>query len=91
MWNFLQKNSEVLGISANELKLASMQGSLSENTARQIYKEFDEPDRLSPMVLDSLISQLFAQLCRHAKSIARACQVGCGTQMNSFISISEQL
>ncbi len=59
-------------LSASELKLVSMQGGLAEIAARQLYKEFDKPDPLSPIVMDSLISQLFVQLCRRRREFPQS-------------------
>ncbi|QHN05133.1 helix-turn-helix transcriptional regulator [Granulicella sp. WH15] len=53
------------------LSTVNLQGGLAKWTARQLYNEFDNPDDLSPVVLDSFILQLFAQVCRHRRQITQ--------------------
>jgi AraC family transcriptional regulator len=60
-----------IGVPASHLKTVNVQGGLAEWTARQLYQEFSGPDELSPLVLDSLVFQLFAQLCRRHKELPR--------------------
>jgi AraC-like DNA-binding protein len=57
---------------ATHLSTISLHGGLVELTARHLYDEFDHPDQLSPVVLDSFVLQLFAQVCRHSRQPARA-------------------
>jgi AraC family transcriptional regulator len=59
------------GPQASHMKVVSVQGGLAEWTARQLYHEFKEPDELSPVVLDGLAFQLFAQLCRRHRELPR--------------------
>ena len=58
-----------MGPPASHLNTVVMRGGLTEWTARQIYQEFTEPDDLSSVVLDGLVLQLFAQLCRRRKRL----------------------
>jgi len=58
-----------MGPPVSHLNTVVMQGGLTELTARQLYQEFTEPDDLSPVVLDGLVLQLFAQLCRRRKRL----------------------
>jgi AraC family transcriptional regulator len=57
---------------AYHLTTVSMQGGLVEWTARHLYNEFDNPDNLSPLVLDSFVLQLFAQVCRRSRQLPRS-------------------
>ncbi len=49
--------------------IVSLNGGVAEWTARQLYNEFDCPDQFSPMVLDGLVLQLFAQVCRFRREL----------------------
>ena len=55
---------EFLGTGASHLTHFSLQGGLLEWTARQLYKELNTPDHLSPIVMDGLVMQLLAHLVR---------------------------
>jgi len=59
----------LMGPPASHWNTIVVQGGLTEWTARQLYQEFTEPDELSPVVLDGLVLQLFAQLCRRRKRL----------------------
>jgi AraC family transcriptional regulator len=61
----------LIGPAASHMQVVSVQGGLPEWTARQLYREFDTPDELSPVMLDSLTFQLFAQLGRRLKELPR--------------------
>jgi AraC family transcriptional regulator len=58
--------------SACHLNAVSMQGGLVEWTARQLYYEFSDPDNLSPIMLDGLVLQLFAKLCRRRRELPQS-------------------
>lgn len=57
---------------ASHLTTFSLEGGLAETTARQIYREFSHPDDLSPVVIDSLVMHLFAQLCRRRSELPQS-------------------
>lgn len=59
--------SRFVGPPASHLNTVVVQNGLSEWTARQLYQEFTEPDDVSPLAMDGLVFQLFAQLCRRRK------------------------
>ncbi len=61
-----------MGPPASHLNTVVIQGGLTELTARQLYQEFTEPDDLSSVVLDGLVLQLFAQLCRRRKRLSHS-------------------
>jgi AraC family transcriptional regulator len=67
----LEYVQRLIGPTASHMKVISVQGGLPEWTARQLYREFDTPDELSPVMLDSLTFQLFAQLGRRHKELPR--------------------
>ena len=56
----------------SHLKTFTLHGGMAEMTARQLYREFDDPDNLSSMVMDGLVLQLFAQLCRRRKELPQS-------------------
>ena len=57
---------------AFHLSTISLHGGLVELTARHLYDEFNNPDQLSPVVLDSFVLQLLAQVCRHSRQLPRS-------------------
>jgi AraC family transcriptional regulator len=61
-----------LGLPASHLNTVIAQGGLTEWTARQLYQEFIEPDDLSDVVLDGLVFQLFALLCRRRRELPQS-------------------
>jgi AraC family transcriptional regulator len=58
--------------SAYHLSTVTLQGGITEWTARNLYREFDTPDRLSPVVLDSYILQLLAHVCRRSQQLPQS-------------------
>lgn len=64
--------------SANHLTTVSLQGGLVEWTARHLYKEFDNPDHLSPVVLDSFILHLLAQVYRRSRQLPQSLPIWLG-------------
>lgn len=58
-------------ISASHLDHFSLQGSLIQWTARQLYNEFKASDHFSPFVIDSFVMQLLAHLLRQRMSSPR--------------------
>ena len=53
----------------SHLAIFSLQGGVAEMTARHLYREFTHPDDLSPVVMDGLVLQLFAHLCRYRRDL----------------------
>ena len=49
------------------MSTVSLQGGIVEWMARHLYNEFDHPDHLSHLVLDSFVLQLLAQVCRRSR------------------------
>lgn len=54
---------------AFQLTTVSLRGGLVEWTARHLYNEFHNPDHLSPVVLDSFVFHLLAQVYRRSRHI----------------------
>lgn len=57
---------------AYHLTTVTMHGGDAEWTARHLYREFDNPDQLSPLVLDSYVLQLLAQVCRRSQQLPQS-------------------